>query len=144
MPERKDNLTVTLRVTHRRVDKQPKGYEFPFSRELNTSEQCYERDTKATADWKPISLGWFAETDAEVGLLVIKNLEGGLAPRIPTPEEKLEALSHVLELRYSDSEYSFLVLPQEAVAIVPTAIRELRVRSRNGKPLNYSILIIPE
>ncbi len=86
-------LTCVDLVYHQILPEQPISVEARFARELKTDEERFSRKQKLTEDWVPLETGWVKKAS----MLVLKNLPEE-RQTIPTPAEKAEAESHVVEV----------------------------------------------
>lgn len=101
----------------------------------------------AGADWQPLDLGWLA--DGPVGLVLLANDEGRRRQTVPTPDEVRETAGRVLEVSFqglwvgSDETPDVFVLPATTLPVTPTVPRNVRVRGRGGKPVRFTVTVVP-
>lgn len=119
-----------------------------FGRPLETDEQAFVRRATMTEDWVPLDVGWVKKA----AMIVIQNLEGRNLQVNPTPEEKLETASRVVELSFGCGVEKdegprdmfsapkskptpiphILLLPGESLRLQPFTLLGIMIRSRSG------------
>lgn len=140
MAEAKNRLTVVEKVYHQVMGEGATDMvDNRFYRELKTEEQVYQRKLKATEEWQKLDCGWITEC----GMLAIKNEEGLFHNTLPTPEERAEVATHVLELGIGAQEASWQVLPQESMRGCPMSLQSIYVRCRHGTA-KFTLTLFPE
>ena len=130
MEELKNRLSVMGAIYYETEGENPDGVQYVFSRDLDTDEQVFHRNLKATEDWQRLDCGWLPNP----GMLLIINNEGKFSVN-PTAEEQEEASRKVLEICYSSpnpSGYLWLVLPGESMRGHPSNAQELHIRCQSG------------
>lgn len=128
-----NRLTVVQQTYHQLPGEQPRYYDSRFSRELETLEQPYERQTTIGPEWKPLDVGWLNETG--VGMLIIENNEGQFYVRIPTLEEKEVTRAKGIEIGIDvvGNIDSFALVPSgESCRFYPANANHLRIRCQSG------------
>lgn len=92
-------VVVKPTVYHQLTNQQPTQAQLPTAeRQLNTDEQPWLRDFKATPEWQPLKGCWFIEEDKPASLVVLANREGRFTQKTPTPEEREHAAGLVVEV----------------------------------------------
>lgn len=134
---RKDRLTVVDNVYFTSRDGQSEQFTSRFDRELAGDELPYQRRRMvAGPTWQELDLGWCA--DGGLSMLVVYNDEGKFE-RQPTPEQRAEMATRVLEV--GDYSHPWLVPPGESLRGLPSF--KVHVRSRNGGPVQFSVVAVP-
>lgn len=135
----KSRLTVVEQVYHTAVrdghpDQPTQHASVPFTRELESDEQVWQRTLKVGEAWQPIDQGWLDE--AGVGLLLLQNEEGRFTQTKPSPEEKEEAAKKVVEVGASfitgASGMVFAVPAGESARVPNPDMNHLMIRCQHG------------
>jgi hypothetical protein len=93
-PASKSRIGVVESVYCQQPGDNPISAESRFSRWLNTDEQPYSRKIKVTEEWQPLDWGWLKKAS----MLVVVNEEGRFLQVQPTPQERCDAISKVVEI----------------------------------------------
>lgn len=139
-PNRRFNaLTVVETVYYRRDGNNPYQSESRYSRRLESGEQHYERNLRATGEWQKLDTGWIGDN---VSALCIYN-DQGVFDTNPSPKEKADEALRVIEVSYTkSSDESFLVRPGESMRVLPSKASSLYVRCQ-FLYANFTLLLIP-
>jgi hypothetical protein len=98
-------------------------------------EQPYYRKTKVGQDWAKLDFGWLAEKVDNVGLVLVRNLEGVFSSVMPTEEMRATAKGKILELGVGNTDARsthLLILPNEQFRFTPDVGCNYFIRSRSG------------
>lgn len=143
-PAVKNRVTVVEQLYHRAFGDQPVQFESRWSRELNSSEQAYERRLTIGDQWEDFDAGWIKR----VGMFAIRNEEGRNLQRIPTEEERDKINEKVVEIFFVSEgtsapfpEAHLFVYPGETAKGCPAV--KMKVRCRSGSA-RCTVFIIPE
>lgn len=133
-------IVVVESVYHQRFGEDPEEVQSRFSRALESNEQLYKRQLKATEEWQPLDCGWLR---GNVGMLVIANTEGQFLTPNPTDEER-EALSkRVIEVAYGAGiKFSWLIPPGESMRGCPSSAGSLHVRC-HSETATFTLYLFP-
>lgn len=111
--QNRDRVTLTGHIHYEHHGDAPHSVDFPpCSYFTETQGEVYKRRITVRQEWKSLPLGWFAEDDLPIGLIVIINQEGTVAPStVPTEEEKADVEKRVVEIAVDQDNISDLLLP---------------------------------
>lgn len=87
-------ITVIEHVIYNVKSNQPHVIANRFSRNQMTEEQAYKRQIVIGTEWTKLEPNWIKVC----GMMIINNEEGKYKQRIPTPDERAEVNSHILEV----------------------------------------------
>lgn len=140
-PPRFASVTVVESVYHRTSpDHKPLLVDCRSKRTLASDDQPYQRfNLDVGEDWQPLKFDPDWVGPLLCGLLIIKNEPTRFAVN-PTPEQRTEAASRVLEVSVSGSA-PWLVFPGETFRGVPSDLSLVRVRCRKGSA-KYSLTLL--
>lgn len=136
-------ITVAGTIYHRAGPQaQATAINLRWTRELESDEQPWgPRQFTVTEQWTPLDCGWLKPELC--GMLVIENREGHFTQRIPTEEQRAEAMARVVEIgvtnaraleHYDDHIIAILeVRPKESQPLMPVDVSSLRIRCRKGE-----------
>ncbi len=97
----------------------------PFSRELSSSEEAWERKFNVGSKWVPLPIGWVEKP----GMLWLRNCEGDGLVVVPTTEERAAIASRVAEIGVAlgDIYIAFArVRPGETIRFEPAGLVFIR------------------
>lgn len=139
----KDRVTVVEMVYHQMIStgSQPIAADVKFSRELETSEQPYERNsptTVVTEEWTQVDTGWL-ETCSQ---LLILNEEGKHLQTNPSEEQKQETKEKIIEVTLAGDIAHCLIYPGESLRVTPVDLKSVFLRCRKGSA-RYTIWVFP-
>lgn len=147
-PKLKTRLLVVDNVYFQSPDEQPTHQPFRWGRDVDPDLSPYgPKKVVLSQEWTPIDSGWLEDKE---GLVVIENLVEK-RQTIPSPEEKAELLSKVIEIGIrlvtgseGSSAFSlFYINPGESFKASPTVgLRDYRLRCVAGTA-KASITIYP-
>lgn len=129
---------------------QPSCHDTSGVRTLGKDEQPYSRIIKVDESWQEIDGGWITEKGGNVGLVIIKNLEGKFTVN-PTAEQRLEVESRTVDIGLfngspvvTESANAVQFVPVlESARINPVDFSSLRIRCRKGIA-KVSVTVFPE
>lgn len=123
-----DRLTIQFSATHQHHGDEAHQVAFNRSEILGTEVEPWKRRSKATADWKPVDLGWI---DRPI-YVVIKNLTHRRTST-PSPEELKLEQAQVIEVAFADSIVPHVRIPVGgAMPFYPVPGVSIKVRCLNG------------
>lgn len=126
-----DRITTITTVNYQPYGENPTQIRVAKCRQIDNSEQPYERRVVIDSEWKPIDAGWIKDPP---GLLVVRNCEGRYA-FIPSDEERRRVDNRIIEIRYADSGGGFLIRPGEALSCTPSTVAGLEIRCQSETAL---------
>lgn len=143
-PVRKDRLTVKTCVYHRHVGENPFRIQdgrdgLIYTRELQSTEQLYQRRITLTCAWHKFEAAWLQEIGCS--LLIVENQEGKI-PMFTKPNEaeKKRMASRVIELRFGTA--IFVIPPREHFQGCPDNLSDIHLRSR-GDDARACVYVVP-
>lgn len=131
----RDRVTLTGHIHFEHYGDPPHSVDFPpCSYFTETQGEVYKRRISVEQEWKPLPLGWFAEEDLPIGLIVIVNQEGTVAPTAtPTEEEEADVEKRVVELTFGAIQTLMYLPPRLPFFVIPVNAKSLQLRCQHGK-----------
>lgn len=140
----KSRVVVVEQVYHQQPHGQPVVVESKYTRRLDSDEQPFgPRRIRVGEEWTKPDTGWVADG----GLLCLSNEEGkGLAVQ-PSPSERNDINSRIVEVCLVDPETGnmggvWLVPPGESLRASAASFMGLRIRCRKGSA-RITFTVIP-
>jgi len=116
------------------------SFEARYSRLLEAPTQPYYRQLIAPTKAEKVQFGWISPND--VGLIFIRNDEGGFHDRVPTDQER-EAIKHLeLCIFYDSPNKGFSIRPGECFIATPTYPDLLQIQAMT-QPVAYTLVVFP-
>ncbi len=126
----KDRITVVETVYHQPYGRNPRAIESKFSRELETTEQLYERHLQVTEEWQSLDCGWLKDN---AGMFVIQNDEGHFNSFNPSDAERALVAKKTVEIAYENpNSCRWLIPPGESMRARPSHACSLLIRCQSG------------
>jgi hypothetical protein len=145
-PRMKPQWGLVEMLFHQGSDGQVHPVETRLAKELESDEQMWIRVSRVGPEWTKLETGWIEECT----MLLIRNDEGGFQ-RMPTKEEKDEMAQQVIFVGQppigGDKQnvvLSWFIRPGESLRGSPVDLRHLFIRSGSGKPIRYTLALIPK
>lgn len=130
----KSRVVVVEQVYHQQPGGQPTVVESKYTRRLDSDEQPFgPRRIRVTEEWTKLDTGWVVEG----GMLCLSNEEGKIMTVQPSPSERRDIDSRIVEVCLVDPETGnvggvWLVPPGESLRAATASFNGLRIRCRKG------------
>jgi hypothetical protein len=139
-----NRLTVVETIYHQSKDNDPVSSQTGFCRNLETEEQVYRRDLHLDAEkgWQPLDIGWLRESGCSH--LSVTNKGGKRSTVQPTPEERAEMATRIVDIYYgwtaptaetNPLDCLTFLLPGESFRVTPMNPGLFYLRCRQGKTM---------
>lgn len=126
-PKPINRVTVIEQVYHQVDGLEPQLIDSKFNRELTSTEQVYQRETKISTEWKLVDTGWVLE-ESGISFIVIKNTEGGkVFPTVNDAQQKKSESKFIYVSYDKDKEKSFIIRPKESLRFCPSDVENLYI-----------------
>ncbi len=131
----RDRVTLTGHIHYEHHGDEPHSINYVCSYFTETQGEVYKRRITVGQEWKSLPLGWFAEDDLPIGLIVIINQEGTVAPSVvPTEEEKADVEKRVVELKLGVEACRFIYVRPRLVFFAELKHpKEFQLRCQHGE-----------
>lgn len=125
----------------------PRGWDSRFCHCSNNNEQPYERSMVVSEEWLEIKTMWVEDAC----LFYIRNDQGSFRQKQPTPKERVDELSKVIEVCINHKVSSslgiplipmILIEPQHSTRLQPAKDCTIYLRCQKGQA-KFSIVVFP-
>ena len=131
----RDRVTLTGHIHYEHHGDEPHSINYVCSYFTETQGEVYKRRITVGQEWRSLPLGWFAEDDLPIGLIVIINQEGTIEPStVPTEEEKADVEKRIIELRLNVGACRFIYIhPRLVFSMVLKHPDEVQLCCQHGE-----------
>ena len=138
-PRSTNRITVVEHVYLQSAgETEPKAVSLSYSRQVESTEQPYERFCKASRDWSPVDYGWIRDP----GMVIIASKDGKFTQTYPSDEERKAMENRIIEVSLGDYDCVLTIPPGEALRISPSDSSKVKIRCLGG-PARYVVYAFP-